>query len=155
MSSTARDDWIFWSVRIREYRTNIGYHDRRARSRGLPDQLHPNVFYEESTVRDYPIKGRNMIFHVKLCRWVETATGKSVSKHWDIVADGIRFSKEFAAFFNGMLVQIPDYGPLSWMVFRYRRRFIRATIQAISERILAVERHRWGQACRAVAYLSG
>ena len=54
-----------------------------------------------------------MTFHVKRRRWVETETGKSVSKRWDIVAEGTRFSKEFAAFLKDMLGQIPDYGPLS------------------------------------------
>ncbi len=76
-------------------------------------QLRPNGFYEESAVRDYPVRGRKMTFHVKRRRWVEVETGKSVSKRWDIVAEGTRFSKEFAAFLKGMLGQIPDYGPLS------------------------------------------
>ncbi len=71
-------------------------------------QLRPNGFYEESTVRDYPVRGRKMTFHVKRRRWVEIETGKSVSKRWDIVAEGTRFSKEFAAFLKGMLGQIPD-----------------------------------------------
>ena len=48
-------------------------------------QLRPNGFYEESTVRDYPVRGRKMTFHVKRRRWVEIETGKSVSKRWDIV----------------------------------------------------------------------
>ena len=75
--------------------------------------LRPNGFYEESTVRDYPVRGRKMTFHIKRRRWVEVATGKSVSKRWDIVAEGTRFSREFAAFLKDMLGQIPDYGPLS------------------------------------------
>lgn len=76
-------------------------------------QLRPNGFHEESTVRDYPVRGRKMTFHVKRRRWIETETGRSVSKRWDIVAEGTRFSKEFAAFLKGMLGQIPGYGPLS------------------------------------------
>lgn len=76
-------------------------------------ELRPNGFYEESTVRDYPVRGRKMTFHIKRRRWVELATGKSVSTRWDIVAEGTRFSKEFAAFLKDMLGQIPDYGPLS------------------------------------------
>ncbi len=65
-----------------------------------PGQLRPNGFYEESTVRDYPVRGRRMTFHVKRRRWIDVDTGKSVSKHWDIAAEGTRFSKEFAAFFK-------------------------------------------------------
>lgn len=76
-------------------------------------RLRPNGFYEESTVRDYPVRGRKMAFHVKRRRWIDTETGKSVSNRWDIVAEGTRFSKEFAGFLKNMLGQIPDYGPLS------------------------------------------
>ena len=57
--------------------------------------------------------GRKMSFHVKRRRWIEVETGKSVSRRWDLVAEGTRFSKEFAAFLKDMLGQIPDYGPLS------------------------------------------
>lgn len=77
------------------------------------EQLRPNGFYEESTVRDYPVRGRKMTFHVKRRRWIDTETGNSVSNRWDIVAEGTRFSKEFAGFLKNMLGQIPDYGPLS------------------------------------------
>ena len=76
-------------------------------------QLRSNGFYEESIVRDYPVRGRKMSFHVKRRRWIEVETGKSVSRRWDLVAEGTRFSKEFAVFLKDMLGQIPDYGPLS------------------------------------------
>ena len=72
-------------------------------------QLRSNGFYQESVVRDYPVRGR----HVKRRRWIESETGKSVSRQWNLVAEGTRFSKEFAAFLKDMLGQIPDYGPLS------------------------------------------
>jgi len=78
-----------------------------------PGELRANGFYEESIVRDYPVRGRKMSFHIKRRRWVEVKTGKSVSRRWDLVAEGTRFSKEFAAFLKDMLGQIPDYGPLS------------------------------------------
>ena len=78
-----------------------------------PGRLRPNGFYDESIVRDYPVRGRKMSFHVKRRRWIDQQTGKSVSRCWDLVAEGTRFSKEFAAFLKGMLGQIPDYGPLS------------------------------------------
>lgn len=76
-------------------------------------QLRPNGFYEESVVRDYPVRGRKMSFHIKRRRWIDTETSRSVSRQWDLVAEGTRFSKEFAAFLKDMLGQIPDYGPIS------------------------------------------
>lgn len=61
-------------------------------------QLRSNGFYPESIVRDYPVRGRKMSFHVKRRRWIEIETGRSVSRQWNLVAEGTRFSKEFAAF---------------------------------------------------------
>ena len=76
-------------------------------------RLRPNGFYDESTVRDYPVRGRKMTLHVKRRRWVDVKTGKSLGRHWRLAAEGTRFSKEFASFLKNMLGQIPDHGPLS------------------------------------------
>ena len=68
------------------------------------------LFYEESTVRDYPVTGHKMTFLVMRRRWLEVVTSKGVSKRWDIVAEGTRFSKEFAAFFKIFLDGYPVSG---------------------------------------------
>ena len=68
------------------------------RDNGVDGQLRSNGFYHESVVRDYPVRGRKMSFHIKRRRWIEIETGKSVSRQWNLVAEGTRFSKEFAAF---------------------------------------------------------
>jgi hypothetical protein len=75
-------------------------------------KLQPNGFYEETQIRDFPIRDRKVTLHVKRRRWKDS-TGKSISKDWELVAKGTRHSKEFAAFLKGMLGEIPDYGPLS------------------------------------------
>ena len=61
-------------------------------------QLRPNGFYEGKHSAGLPGQRPEDDLHVKRRRWVEIETGKSVSKRWDIVAEGTRFSKEFAAF---------------------------------------------------------
>lgn len=43
-------------------------------------KLRLNGFYEESVVRDYPVRGRKMSFHIRRRRWVEIETGRSVSR---------------------------------------------------------------------------
>lgn len=45
----------------------------------------------------FPINEYRSILHVRRRRWKD-AEGKSVSKDWQLVADGTRYSKEFAAF---------------------------------------------------------
>ena len=41
------------------------------------------------------------------------ANGENVSTDWALVQAGTRYSVEFAAFFKGLLGQIPDYVPLA------------------------------------------
>jgi hypothetical protein len=75
--------------------------------------LSPNGFYEAGSIQDFPICDRRVHLHVRRRRWLYNLTGKSVSKDWDLVAQGTRHSKEFAFFLKGLLGEIPDYGPLS------------------------------------------
>jgi hypothetical protein len=77
------------------------------------EELSFNGFYESSCIQDFPLRDKRVKLYVKRRRWVEKSTGKSVSKEWELVAKGTRHSKEFAAFFKGLLGEIPDYGPLS------------------------------------------
>lgn len=75
-------------------------------------RLQPNGFYDESCIRDFPIRNHKVTLHVRRRRW-KRPDGKSVSKDWKLVADGTRHSPEFAAFLKGLLGEVPDYGPLS------------------------------------------
>jgi len=84
----------------------------------IPDEyqslsLEPNGFYAESLIRDFPLRDRKVMLHVRRRRWLDKSTGKSFSRSWELTADGTRYTKEFASFLKGMLGFIPDYGPLS------------------------------------------
>ena len=59
--------------------------------------LSANGFYEESTIKDFPLRDRKVVLHVRRRRWVDES-GKSHSRQWDLVAEGTRYSKEFAFF---------------------------------------------------------
>lgn len=72
-----------------------------------------NGFYEASLVRDFPLRDRKVTLSIKRRRWLDKQTGKSISNQYELVAEGTRHSKEFAAFLKGILGQIPDYGPLA------------------------------------------
>ena len=101
----------------------------------LSGQLRQNGFYEESILRDYPVRGRKMSFLIK--RWVEIGTGKSVSRRWNLFAEGTRLSKEFAAFFKICLDRYPITGrSFEWFFDIDGDLFER---QAPSERLQAVE----------------
>ena len=72
--------------------------------------LIPNGFYEESCMNDFPIREYRTVLHVRRRRWKD-ADGKSVSKDWQMVAKGTRYSKEFATFFKRILWIHPRLRP--------------------------------------------
>ena len=74
--------------------------------------LSSNGFYEESTIKDFPLRDRKVILHVRRRRWVDES-GKSHSRQWELVAEGTRYSKEFASFLKEAFGYLPDTSPIS------------------------------------------
>jgi len=74
--------------------------------------LLPNGFYEESTLKDFPLRDKKVVLHIRRRRWVDKA-GNSYSRRWDLVAEGTRYSKEFAIFLKEAFGYIPDTSPIS------------------------------------------
>jgi hypothetical protein len=72
--------------------------------------LSSNGFYEESLIRDFPLRDKKVLLHVRRRRWVDTS-GKSYSRDWDLVAGGTRYSKEFASFLKGVFGYAPYISP--------------------------------------------
>ena len=70
-------------------------------------------FQDAVDIRDFPIRDKKVTFKVRRRKWLDKTSGKYVSNRFDLVAEGTRHSKEFAAFLKGLLGEIPDYGPLS------------------------------------------
>jgi hypothetical protein len=60
-------------------------------------ELLANGFYPESTIKDFPLRDKKVVLHVRRRRWKDE-TGKSYSRDWDLTAEGRRYSKEFAFF---------------------------------------------------------
>lgn len=102
-------------VRTDEYggepRVHIFLDEKEVAPEGCPDAS-SNGFYEESCMNHFPINEYRSILHVRRRRWKD-AEGKSVSKDWQLVADGTRYSKEFAAFLKEFVGYIPDYGQIA------------------------------------------
>ena len=74
--------------------------------------LSANGFYEASTIKDFPLRDRKVVLHVRRRRWVDES-GKSHSRQWDLVAEGTRYSKEFAFFLKESFGYLPDTSPIS------------------------------------------
>lgn len=55
-------------------------------------------FYPESSIQDFPIRGKQVYLHVIRRRWTHEQSSKIVSRDWELVAKGTRITSEFAAF---------------------------------------------------------
>jgi len=54
-------------------------------------------FFEEIKVQDFPIRGKGVYLLIKRRRWVDKE-GRIYQRNWELVAQGTRMTKEFAAF---------------------------------------------------------
>ncbi len=65
-------------------------------------KLHSKGFYTESTVQDFPIRGKSVYLHITRRKWKEIDTGTTIKRDWKLVAKGTRMTSEFATFLKGM-----------------------------------------------------
>lgn len=85
----------------------------------LDEKMHPELskdvhfkskgFMEAVSVTDFPIRDHKVILKIRRRRWTDTRTGKSFSIpiDLDVVARGIRYSKEFGAFLKEAYGDVP------------------------------------------------
>ena len=64
--------------------------------------LESHGFYEPVVVKDFPLRGKPCLLHVKRRRWLDKTTSKTVSRDWQLLADGTRLTKEFADFLKAL-----------------------------------------------------
>ena len=65
-------------------------------------QLVSKGFHNTITVQDFPLKGMFVFFHIKRRRWTDKATNKIIQRDWNLVANGTRMTKDFAAFLKSI-----------------------------------------------------
>ena len=75
-----------------------GYSDKKLTSKG---------FHSEAIIQDFPIRNKAVFLHVRRRRWLVEPGGEVVSRDWDSVAEGTRYTKSFADFLKGLLGQLP------------------------------------------------
>lgn len=64
-------------------------------------------FHPESIIQDFPIRNKAVFLHVRRRRWLVEQSGEVVSRDWDSVAEGTRYTKSFADFLKGLFGQLP------------------------------------------------
>lgn len=58
--------------------------------------LKSNGFTESRQVSDFPIRDRKVVLHVRQRRWIDSNGRNIVLKNYDLLAEGVSYSKEFA-----------------------------------------------------------
>ena len=64
-------------------------------------------FHPESVIQDFPIRNKAVFLHVRRRRWLVEPTKEVVSRDWDSVEEGTRYTKSFASFLKGLFGQLP------------------------------------------------
>jgi hypothetical protein len=72
------------------------------------EKLISKGFHPEAVVQDFPLRNKALFLHVRRRKWEVESTKKIVSKTWNLMADGTRYSNEFATFLKGLLGYLPD-----------------------------------------------
>jgi len=70
-------------------------------------QLTSKGFHPEAIIQDFPLRNKPVFLHVRRRRWLIESTGEVVSRDWDSVAEGTRYTKSFADFLKGIFGQLP------------------------------------------------
>lgn len=66
------------------------------------EELTNKGFHKTSKVQDFPIRDKTCYLYVKRRRWTINATGKTISRDWELLAKGTRYTKGFASFLKGL-----------------------------------------------------
>lgn len=65
-------------------------------------------FHKVSVVQDFPIRDKSVYLHIKRRRWLLKSTNNVVSRNWDLVAKGTRYTKSFATFLKELFRQLSN-----------------------------------------------
>ena len=95
-----------------EYSPNV-IHLYLDENRLAPDNredLRPNGFTSTKTFHDFPIRGQEVLLHVRRRRWLDEA-GRNVMSEFDFIQESTRCSKELADFLKEAFGDAPYNGP--------------------------------------------
>lgn len=65
-------------------------------------KVHSKGFHKTIIIKDFPIRDRSVLLHVRRRRWENANTGEELKRDLDLVAKGTRMTKEFADFLKGI-----------------------------------------------------
>lgn len=57
-----------------------------------------NGFHSSVLVEDFPLRGKQVLLHIKRRRWIDKTTGEVLQRNWSLIAKGTRMTQDFAMF---------------------------------------------------------
>lgn len=96
-TGTTRADILYSSI------LNI-YLDERDNRECEQLGLKPNGFTEATVIKDYPIRNRKVLLHVRRRRYLDGDGRNIILNQYPLTADGTKVSVEFGLFFGSMLI---------------------------------------------------
>jgi len=71
-------------------------------------KVHSKGFYQQSTVQDFPIRGKSVYLHIKRRKWMNIETKEILFRDWNMVAKGTRMTSDFATFLKGIHIKLSN-----------------------------------------------
>lgn len=59
-------------------------------------------FHKQVKIKDFPLRGKQVVLFVKRRRWIHKETKEVTSKDWNLIAKGTRMTADFASFLKGI-----------------------------------------------------
>ena len=72
------------------------------------EEFESNGFHNASVIKDFPIREKPLFLHVLRRRRLDKASGQTVSRDWNLVAEGTPYTQGFASFLKGLIGYLPD-----------------------------------------------
>ena len=64
----------------------------------LKEDLITKGFHSSASVQDFPIREKPCYLHIRRRRWQVKTSGKIISRDWNLLANGTRYTQGFATF---------------------------------------------------------
>lgn len=63
---------------------------------------HSKGFYAETSIQDFPIRGKQVFLYIRRRHWTDTRTGDPYMRDLSYIAKGTRITQGFADFLKGL-----------------------------------------------------
>jgi len=66
------------------------------------EQATSKGFIDEVILEDFPLRGKEVLLHIKRRKWKLKQSGKTIRRDWKLTAKGLKMTAEFADFLKGI-----------------------------------------------------